>query len=248
MEIKAALVPQNHLEVGAELAIRAHKPPTSMQFLSQLSGNHASPFTACRYKGITYVGLSNGAINKVDKLGNNTANFIKLTYVVITIRAHMDQLFILENGNPSKIHVYDLTGRVVKSWTHTGTSSRGNYHGNKLFVSKNEVFVADALNSRIVLYDLSGNLKRTIPCPTMQKTYTSMCSAGKDCVIITSYSPSQASMFNFKTGTVVWTTALTYHPFSSTCLAQTVLVGLNGYDHARGIWIDVLNIENGECY
>ena len=218
MEIKAALVPQNDLEVGCELATEAHKPPNSMQFLSQLSGNHSNPVTACRYKGVTYVGLGNGTINKVDNLGNNTANFLKLPHAVITIRAHMDQLFILEYGAPYKIHVYNLNGRLVKSWNHTNTS--GAYYGNKLFVSENEMFVADAFNQQIVIYDLSGKLTRNIPCPAIQKTNTSTCPAGKDCVIITSYSPPQVSKFNFKTGDVVWTTKLAgaYGPFSSTCV------------------------------
>ena len=248
MEIKAALVPQHHLEVENELVARAHKPATSMQLIRQLSGNHAYPYTVCRYKGVTYVGLENGAINKVDNIGNNTANFIKLSKRVLTVRGHMDQLFILEFGQPYKMHVYDLNGRLVKSWNHTDFN--GGSEGNKLFVYKNEVFVADTINQQIVIYDLDGKLKQNIPCPTMQKTCTSMCPAGKDCVIITSFIPPQVSKINFKTGDVVWSTRLarTYGLFSSTCVGQSLLVGLNGYQESRGVWIDVLNAENGECF
>ena len=244
-EIKAALVPQNDLEVGAELAARAHKPPTSMQFLSQLHGHHAGPITACRYKGVTYVGLSNGAINKVDNLGNITANFINLSCVVLTIRAHMDQLFILEHGQPYKIHVYDLTGHPVNSWNHTDTSSA--YQGNKLFLSKNEVFVADAHNQQIVVYNSDGKLIQNIPCPAISRgDYTSMCSAGNDCMVITSYNSQKASKVNIKSGAVLWTTTHTNKSLSSVCVGQTVLVGQDGYFHPGGVRIEVLNTENGE--
>ena len=246
-EIKAALVPQNDLEVGCELAVRAHKLPSSMQFLSQLPDHHVNPHTACLYKGVTYVGLENGAINKVDNLGNSTANFINLSCVALTIRAHMDQLFILEYGQPYRIHVYDLNGHLVNSWNHTDTD--GAYHGNKLYVSKNEVIVADVFNQQIVLYDLSGRLRRGVPCPTIKKgDFTSICSAGKDCLIVTSCSLPQASKINIKTGEVVWTTSLKCGAFSSACCGRTVLVGLNGNDHARAVWIEVLDAENGECY
>ena len=158
----------------------------------------------------------------------------------------MDQLFILEYGQPYKIRVYNLNGHLVNSWNHTDTS--GYRYGNKLFLSKNEVFVADVFNQQIVVYNLDGKLNQNIPCPAITKNeHTSMCSAGKDCVIITSYSPPQASKININTGAVLWTTTITYHPYSSTCVSKTLLVGLNGYGHARGIWIEVLNTENGEC-
>ena len=247
VEVEAALVPQNNLEVGWELAARTYKPLSSIQLVSQIPDDHVNPHTVCLYKGVTYVGLGNGTINKVDKLGNNTANFIKISSTVITIRAHMDQLFILENENPYKMHVYDLNGHLVKSWNHTDTS--GAYHGNKLFVSKNEVFVADVPNQKIVLYDLDGKLKRNVPCPTIKiGDFTSICSAGKDCVIITSYNQSQASRINIKTGKVVWTTSLKCRALSSVCCGRTVLVGLDGYFEAKGVWIEVLNAENGEFY
>mgnify|MGYP001794990364 CR=1 FL=1 len=244
-EIKVALVPQNDLEVGCKLAVRAHKMPSSIQFVSRLPGHHAGPFTACRYKGVTYVGLESGVINKVDNLGNSTAKFINLSCVVLTIRAHMDQLFILEYGQPYKIHVYDLNGHLVNSWNHTDTNRA--YQGNKLFLSRNEVFVADAHNQQIVVYNLDGRLIQNIPCPAISRgDYTSMCSAGNDSMVVTSYNSQKASKFNIKSGAVLWTTTLTNKSLSSVCVGQTVLVGQDGYFLAGGVRIEVLNTENGE--
>ena len=157
----------------------------------------------------------------------------------------MAQLVILENGNPYKIHVYDLTGRLLNSWSHTDTGTC--YHGNKLFVSKCEVFVADARNQQIVVYNLNGKLIRNIPCPTISRSdYTSMCSAGNDCMVITSHNSRKASKINIKSGAVLWTTTLTNKSLSSVCVGQTILVGQDGYAQALGIQIEILNTENGE--
>ena len=69
-------------------------PPTGLQLEREIKvGNWCN--TLCHYKGYTYVGLENGAVDRIDDQGNVTSAFIKLCDTVLSIRVFNDQLFIL---------------------------------------------------------------------------------------------------------------------------------------------------------
>ena len=202
-------------------------------------------YTACTYKGFTYVGVSN-VISRFDSEGNQTKNFIQLPNQAITIRAHQDQLFVLVNGNPYQVMVYNLNGNQVKSWNHS--DKNGPWLGNKLCIINNQIITADVTNQRITVYSLDGKTERQITCPQMpNNTYISMCAAAAgDSVIITTHTPPAVFRFNLNTSAVIWKTDLTGNPFCSAVYGRAVLVGGCGCSAKKGVWIQVLNYDTGE--
>ena len=202
--------------------------------------------TACSHRGFTYVGVNNKAISRFESEGNQTQNFIQLLNYPITIRAHQNQLFVLVNGNPYQVMVYDLNGNQVKSWNHSDRN--GWWCGNKLCIINNQIIAADITNQRITVYSLDEKTERQIPCPQMpNNTHVSMCAAaGGDSVIITTLSPPAVFRFNLNTSAVIWKTDLTGNPFCSAVYGRAVLVSRCGYSAKKGVWIQVLNYETGE--
>ena len=203
-------------------------------------------YTACTYKGFTYVGVSN-VISRFDSEGNQTKNFIQLPNQAITIRAHQDQLFVLVNGNPYQVMVYNLNGNQVKSWNHS--DKNGPWLGNKLCIINNQIITADVTNQRITVYSLDGKTERQITCPQIPNNINvSMCAAaeGGDNVIITTSSPPAVFRFNLNTSAVIWKTDLTRNPFCAAVYGRAVLVGGCGCSAKKGVWIQVLNYDTGE--
>ena len=105
-------------------------PPTGLQFVKEIKvGSMCN--TVCLYKGYTYVGLQNGAIDRIDDQDNVTASFIKLAKQVLCIRAHNDQLFILMYDLPYKLFVYGLNGSRISTWVHPDNR---NFRGDKISI------------------------------------------------------------------------------------------------------------------
>ena len=136
-EIKAILDPHDDLMIGQKLSKPSSKPPTSLRLLKQLPGNKYC-HTVCSHRGVIYVGLGDGSINRIDATGKLTAAFIKLPKQILTIRAHQDRLIILLSQQ-SSIYVYSLEGQQVAFWDHSDTG--GSYVGNKLCIISGQIYV-----------------------------------------------------------------------------------------------------------
>ena len=132
-------------------------PPTGLQFVKKIKvGSNCN--TVCHYKGYTYVGLENGAIDRIDDQGNVTLAFIKLVNPVISIRAHNDQLFILMYDLPYKMFLYGLNGSRISTWDHPDRN--GNFRGNKISIVRNQLAVPDVTNKRVTTYTSAGDVIR----------------------------------------------------------------------------------------
>ena len=141
--------------------------------------------------------------------------------------------------------VYDLHGQLVKSWNHTDRNV--SYLGNKLCIIENQVITVDVTDQRISVYSLEGKTERQIPFSQMQNNaYVSMCAAGDDSVIITTSNPNVVFRFNLRTSTVMRKTELTEVSYCSTMYYGDVLVGRDGFNSSRGVWIQVLDYKTGE--
>ena len=227
--------------IGEKLSKPGSKTLTSLRLLKQLPHNKFC-YTVCRHKGVTYVGLNDGSINRIDASGKLTA-FIKFPRQIHTIRAYQDRLYILL-AKQSSIYVYNLEGQQVSSWEHADTA--GTCLGNKLCIANGQIFVNDLSNQRITVYDLNGNVLKHIQCLSLAKgaTYASVCWAGNNCVMITTYNPARILKFNLVTQTILWTKTLSEAPY---CVASTSHAVLVSGDGMSGIWITVLNPQNGLC-
>ena len=226
--------------IGEKLSKPSSKPPTSLRLLKQLPDNTYC-YTVCSHRGVTYVGLLDGSVNRKDATGRLTQAFIKLPNQIRAIRAHEDRLYIVLE-NMSATYIYNLDGQWVSSWAHDRTSS-GNI-GCDFCIVGEEIFVNDTSEQRITVYDLNGTLVRDIHCPLLNvSSSTSMCYSGESCFIITTQSPARVLKFDTKTNTVLWTKTLPKTPYCVASTPQAVLVSGNGLN--GGVWIAVLNPENG---
>ena len=228
--------------IGEKLSKPSSKPPTSLRLLKQLPNNKYC-HTLCSHRGVTYVGLSDGSINRIDASGKLTAAFIKLPRLILTIRAHQDRLYVLLS-NQSSIHVYNLEGQQVTSWIHEDTT--GSYVGNKLCIISGQIYVNDISNQIITVYDLNGKVLKHIRCSSLAEGVinVSLCWAGDKCVMVTTKAHPRIFKFNLETQTILWTKTLSKAPY---CVASTSHAVLVSGDGRSGMWISVLNPQNGMC-
>ena len=155
-------------------------PPTSIHLIKQV--NVGGKRTAvCQYKGYTYLGCSNGAVDRIDEDGNVTESFIKLTNWVTGIIAHEDRLYTLMYGKPYTVYVHDLSGQQLHSWIH---EHRGNYTARALAIINNELIIADRTNKRFTIYTLTGEHVRKIPCDLITENYLTICHAADDSILV----------------------------------------------------------------
>ena len=72
----------------------------------------------------------------------------------------------------------------------------------------------------------------------------SLCWAGDNCVMVVNFNPARIFKFNPETKAVLWTKALSKTPYCVASTSHAVLVSGNGNN---GLWISVLNPQNGLC-
>ena len=228
--------------IGEKLSKPGSKPPASLRLLKQLPDNNYC-HTVCSHRGVTYVGLYDGSINRIDGSGRLTAKFIKLPRQILTIRAYQDRLYILL-AKQSSIHVYNLEGQQLFSWEHADTA--GSYVGNKLCIISGQIYVNDISNKRITVYDLNGKALEHIRCSSFAEgaINASLCWGEDSCVMVTTFKPPRIFKFNLETQTILWTKNLSKNPY---CVASTSRAVLVSGDGRSGIWISVLNPLNGLC-
>ena len=218
-------------------------PPTGIQFVKETKVGSCC-FTMCHYKGYTYVGLQNGAIDRIDDQGDVSSKFIKLAKQAISIRAHNDQLFILMYDQPYKIFVYDLNGSHIRTWDHPDRN--GNCFGNKISIVQNQFAIFDVTNKRVTLYTPAGEVIRHIQCAEIAaNTYVSMCECDDNSVIISCYHPAKVFKFNLTIEDIQWTNSNVTQPCTVRCYGQYVFVSGDFITNTR---ISVINGDTGELY
>ena len=217
-------------------------PPTALQFEREIKvGDNCN--AVCHYKGYTYVGLDNGAVDRIDDQGNVTSEFIELSNAVISIRAHNDQLFIVMFGKPHKMYSYDLNGSVIRTWEHLDRISYFVF-GSKISIIDNQLAVADINNKQITLYTPAGEVIRHIQCAEITAdTYVSMCECDDNSVIISCSEPDKVFKFNLTSGAVEWTNTDVTEPSTVRRYGQCVFVSGGFTDQTH---ISIISSKTGE--
>ena len=187
--------------------------------------------TVCHYKGYTYVGLEGGAIDRINKQGQVDKAFIKLDNSFDAIAVHNDQLSsLIYGGGKSQIHIHSLQNRQsLRSWAHPHFS----YYGQRLVVIRtdNQLAVGDWTSKQIIIYSLTGDVIRKVPCPPSLTMTGNVCmsSCGDDSVVISDYyKAGKVVRMSLKDGSLLWSSdrvtnpgGIVHHP------AGYVLVGSN---------------------
>ena len=227
--------------IGTDINKKTPCPiPTSLQLIKQ--NEVVNPLTVCHHRGNTYLGSSNGSLVRINT-DDNVTPFISCRRIIISIRAKDNRLFVLLNGNPHTVCVYDLNGKIITSWNHTDLND-GYYHGSNLVLRKDQVVKAERKNQQIMIYSDSGNKEKQIPCPNIRaNNWSTMCEAGQDHIIFTNYHQSNVFKLNLTSGEVEWTCTEIPRPEGVACYGRDYVI-VHNYTGPERIWI--LNQKTGK--
>ncbi|XP_067944873.1 uncharacterized protein [Watersipora subatra] len=194
-------------------------PPKSLTLLKSIE-LPSGPVSVCLHEGVTYVGLHNGTVSRINSNYKLRDSFISTSGIVESISLHENRLYILSRSKPRTVSVYDLSGGVITTWQHP-------YHGSycsMLSVAAGNVVVADPPNKRLTIYSLTGKTLRNISCPLLSNNQVSICAGHGDDVIIADFETQKVFRFNITTGNVVWTFTHPNPPQGLVCYGDYILV------------------------
>jgi len=100
-----------------------HELTTPDTLPTQLSLLHTVPVfdctSVCSYQGNIYVGTWGGGVDVIDENNQLSRKFVRVGNLVHSVAVYKDRLYTLVSGNPYRVTVHDLTGKLITSWTHT---------------------------------------------------------------------------------------------------------------------------------
>ena len=219
--------------------------PTGLRLIREVKTDN-SCYTVCHYKGYIYVGQVGGAIDRIDQHGRVTKAFIKLDNNVNASAAHNDRLYTLvyQGENPSKVSVHNLNnGQLIKFWKHPYFL----YHGQRFaLIGDNQLAVGDWPSKQIIIYSLTGDVIRKVPCPPSltMTDWVCMSSCGDDSVVISDRAAGKVVRMSLKDGSLLWSSdrvtnpgGIVHHP------AGYILVVNNGFNYTT---VSVLDEDDGK--
>ena len=217
-------------------------PPTSIQLIKQVTVG-GNPTAVCHYKGYTYVGCDNGAVERIDEGGQVTPSFTKLTNWVTGIIAHEDRLYTLMNGKPYTVYVHDLTGQQLHCWIH---EDRGNYTARALAIINNELIIANRTNKRFTIYTLIGAHVRDVPCDLINNNHLTIGQVGDNSILVANYGANpELYRVNLTTGDIEWRSNKVGHPIGVLMHGKDVAL-VTTENNATRVKIWPLNAESGK--
>ncbi|XP_067946866.1 uncharacterized protein [Watersipora subatra] len=181
--------PQQLLSFGA--------PPKSITLLKSLKPP-SYPVSVCQQKGVTYLGMYNGTVSRIDgnyKLHNP---FISTPRTVESISFHENKLYILSHSEPRTVNVYDLSGQLITTWQHPFHE----WFSSMLTVTAGDVVIADPHNKRLIIYSLTGTTLHNVNCHLLSNAQVLLCTGHGDDVIIANSETNKVFRFNITTENV----------------------------------------------
>ena len=191
------------------------EPPSGLKFIREVNTDNRCS-TVCYYKGYTYVGQGDGAVDRINDQGQVDRSFIELDSVAIAIAVFNDKLFsLMYGGYKSRVHSHSLQSReCFRSWEHP---CFGNY-GQRIVVIRGEnqvaVAVGDWSSKQIIIYSLTGEVIRKVPCPPSLTMSWCVCmsSCGGDSIVISDYKAGKVVRMSLKDGSLLWSSDRVTNP------------------------------------
>jgi len=227
---------------AADMIISLDPPKSPKLFQSVDVSNDC--LSVCKYEGKTYVGLGNDAgIDRIDESFSVSKSFASITNYINGITTHKNQLYIVKGITYTDwvVHVYDLTGKQVTSWSHHDNCGSV----NKLAIVDDQVVVPDRHSKRLTIYSLTGEVIKHVSCPLLTSSATAICAADRHCVVVSDYDSSQVFKLNLTTEKVIWTCKDVSQPEGVTCYRSKYILVTNRSSQTT-IWI--LDEETGLFY
>ena len=152
------------------------------------------------------MGQVSGAIDRIDPHGQVNKAFIKLPHMVVSFAIDNERIYILRYADTasSLICVHDLNNhKELTSWQHPYIS----YFGQSVSVTHDaKLAVGDWHSKQIIIYSLTGDVIRYIPCPPLLTMTDVVCmsSCGDDSVVISDSSAGKVLRMSLKVGCLLW--------------------------------------------
>ena len=229
-------------------------PPIGLRLIREVKTDNQC-YTVCHYKGYIYVGQVGGAIDRIDQHGRVTKAFIKLDNNVNASAAHNDRLYTLvyQGKNPSKVFVHNLSnGKLIKSWNHPYFY----YQGQRItLIGNNQLAVGDWPSKQIIIYSLTDDVIRKVPCPPSLTSTNVVCmsSCGDDSVVISDYKAGKVVRMSLKDGSLLWSSdrvtnpgGIVHHPAGYVLVVSNQVdnTAISILDEKDGKLIDLLNVRS----
>ena len=160
----------------------------------------------CHYKGVTYVGTQVCTIVAIDGDFNfKTLVTLSKSHWPYGISIHENKMYALvtNNDKPCTINVYDLSGQLISQWDR-----KDKCHYVRPAIVSNQIVVPDTDSKQLTVYSLFGKVSKHIPYPQftgIDNEGSSICTADKNSIIVSTMDSSQISKINITTGETVWT-------------------------------------------
>ena len=186
----------------------------------------AAAISVFQHDGNTYAGLDNKIVFRLDSDFLLHKLFIELSGRVESLIICKDRVYTLihDNSTSHVVHVRDMSGDLVMSWTHTANSSLS----DMMTLVSEQIVIPDQPNQRLILYSLTGQVLKYIPCNVIGTSITTLCSCGDDSVVISDFGLRKVSRFNLATGKVMWTCSDVSMPLGVTCYGSQYVFVASG--------------------
>ena len=187
--------------------------------------------------------------------GNEDKAFVKLPNQILSFIIHKDERFYIlhyVDSNSAKICVHDLNNHhnEITSWQHPPVQ----YFGHSMFVTHDsKLFVGDWASKQIIIYSLTGDVIRKVPCPPSLTMAGRVCmsSCGDDSVIISDNKAGKVVRMSLKDGSLLWSSdrvtnpsGIVHHPAGYVLVVSNEVTNttISVLDEKDGKLIDRLNV------
>ena len=191
-------------------------PPTSLtlQKSVDVSSNCCSVY---QYKGYTYVGQENGAVDRIDENYEVTKSFIKLDGWISGIAVSNVGIFLLVAASENlKVYMYNVEGMKLCTWKPSDISAstlmynygstRDLFNHNQIAMFENNLLVPDRSNSKLIVYSSNGKEKNRVSCSINPDGKVAVCPASYNSVIISN--SSGIRRIDVNSGAAIWTSTV----------------------------------------
>ena len=229
---------QNPINLPALVLVNLD-PPTSMELVSTVQFSSFYVHSVTKHQNHLYTGHDNGTIMRAHE-PVNTSSLSQLVNVggwVSSIQVYNNELYVLSRST-NKVYVYDLAGRLKRSWSHNGNSG----YFNKLRVVNEKVVVPDGASQSLTVYTLQGRLMKQVKVPGMTSDWKALAVCGDNSVILTDYSANSVLRVNIDSGEVMWTSKHVTNPQGVVCYKDRYVLITNYNSETK---ICILDIDTG---
>jgi len=236
-EIDTELVPAADMIINLNQGVTTSTLPKSLKLLQSVDVSNNCQ-SVCNYEGNTYVGLDRGVDRITEDFGAKVSFIKKGSADGIVV--YKDLLYAVQYISKTNwmVHVYDLTGKQVTSWSHHDNCD----NVNKLVIVDDQVVVPDRHSKRLTIYSLTGEVIKHVSCPLLSNNATAICAADRHCVVVSDYSSSQVFKLYLTTEKVIWTRKDVSGPTGVTCYRSKYIL-VTKRSSKTTIWI--LDVETG---